>query len=310
MKLCVNTSTSLFLKGWRVSSFCSFIRCMSVASGVKVKHINSNIQLMQKDGADDKRSATNKRPLMLLFGWMLAKRKHLNKYGNMYISKGFDVITIQVKPYQILIPTQIQKVIQNVLDLLEQDSKTPRRSIMVHGFSVGGYVYGEMLVKLKNESDRYDAIQKGLRGQIFDSPVDFDGIPKGFSSALTKNHMVRGVMRNLLEGYLRFFQQSISSHYIRSSNTFKSNDLQLPSLMVYSHSDPVCDPEAIESLGKQWRMRNIHSVTKHFEDSKHVSIFYKHPEEYVETILKFLDDIGLEEHRSEDFEKVENVLKM
>ncbi|KAL3842141.1 hypothetical protein ACJMK2_020187 [Sinanodonta woodiana] len=310
MLLCVNTSTTVFLKGWRVSSFSSFIRRMSIAPGVKVKSINSNIQLLEKDGTDTKRSSTKERPLMLLFGWMLAKRKHLNKYGNMYISKGFDVITIQVKPYQILIPTQIQKVIQNVLDLLEQDPKTPRRSVMVHGFSVGAYVYGEMLVKLKNDPDRYDAIQRGLRGQIFDSPVDFDGIPKGFSSALTTNLMIRGIMRKLLEGYLSFFQQSISCHYIRSSNEFKSNDLQLPSLMVYSDSDPVCDPEAIERLGKQWHMRNIQSVTKHFVDSQHVSLFHKHPEEYVETILKFLDDIGLEEHRTEEFEKIESSLKI
>ncbi|KAK3586297.1 hypothetical protein CHS0354_002798 [Potamilus streckersoni] len=283
---------------------------MSTGPGFKVKHVNSNLQLLQKDRSDTT-VATKERPLLLLFGWMLAKKRHLNKYGNMYLSKGFDVMTIQVKPYQILIPTKIQKVVQNVLDHLEQDPKTPRRPIMVHGLSVGGYVYGEMLVKLKNAPDRYDAIRKGLRGQIFDSVIDFDGIPKGFSAALTKNRMIRASVRKCLEGYFRVFEKSISCHYKRSSDSFKDNELQLPSLMMYSLSDPVCNPEVIEATGKQWRMRNIHSVTKHFEDSKHVGIFHKHPECYVETILKFLEDIGLEEYTREDNgEKVEKTTKM
>ncbi|KAL3842142.1 hypothetical protein ACJMK2_020188, partial [Sinanodonta woodiana] len=291
---------------WRVGSF---MRCISTGPGFKVKHINSNLQLLQKDEADT-RVATKERPLLLLFGWMLAKPRHLNKYGNMYISKGFDVITIQVKPYQILIPTQIQKVVHNILDHLEQDPKTSRRPIVVHGLSVGGYVYGEMLVKLKNTPDRYHAIRKGLRGQIFDSVIDFDGIPEGFSAALTTNRTIRASVKNVLKAYFRIFEKSISCHYKRSSDAFKDNELQLPSLMLYSLSDPVCDPKVIETTGKKWRMRNIHSVTKHFEDSKHVGIFHKHPEHYEETILKFLEDAGLQSTREDNCDKVERTMKI
>jgi len=38
----------------------------------------------------------NGRPVVILFQWMLAKRKHVEKYENFYLSNGFDVLTVQV----------------------------------------------------------------------------------------------------------------------------------------------------------------------------------------------------------------------
>lgn len=58
------------------------------------------------------------RPLVVLFGWLLAKRRHLNKYGNLYLSKGFDVLSVQVPPAQILWPTSAQKKIGKLLSIM------------------------------------------------------------------------------------------------------------------------------------------------------------------------------------------------
>ena len=80
---------------------------------VKVKTIDKTLELRTADVED-----SNQRPLVVLFGWMLAKKRHLNKYGNLYLSKGFDVLSIQVPPQQILWPTKAQQRITSLLHTL------------------------------------------------------------------------------------------------------------------------------------------------------------------------------------------------
>lgn len=63
----------------------------SILPPLKTEQFTQNIQLRTIQEA-----SAAPRPLVLLFGWMLAKQRHLDKYGNMYHSKGFDVLSLQV----------------------------------------------------------------------------------------------------------------------------------------------------------------------------------------------------------------------
>lgn len=119
---------------------------------------------------------------------------------------------------------------------------------MVHGFSVGGYMYGELLVKLDQQREKYQGIRSRMVGQVFDSPVDFEGVAPGFASVLIENKLAQKVIKNALEGYLKVFKKSITSHYLRSSAAFHKNDLRLPSLMLYSRSDPIGVDTKIEQV--------------------------------------------------------------
>ena len=38
----------------------------------------------------------HKKPLVLLYGWLLAKAQHIYKYGDFYLDKGFDVLHVKV----------------------------------------------------------------------------------------------------------------------------------------------------------------------------------------------------------------------
>lgn len=88
---------------------------------------------------------------------------------------------MKVTPEQLLWPVKAQAVVESVLDFITDDPLRSRQPIMSHGFSVGGYLYGETLVKILDRPDKYGSVAERLRGQVYDSPVDVHGIPKGVS---------------------------------------------------------------------------------------------------------------------------------
>ncbi|KAH3883739.1 hypothetical protein DPMN_007706 [Dreissena polymorpha] len=65
---------------------------------------------------------------------------------------------------------------QHVLDLCYEGHRR-EQPLLCHAFSVGGYMYGELLNNLYSSGERYQNFDKRMFGNIFDSPVDFDGFP-------------------------------------------------------------------------------------------------------------------------------------
>ncbi|XP_041365389.1 transmembrane protein 53-A-like [Gigantopelta aegis] len=281
-----------FPKNWGLAACVRF--SSNAASSVHEEKVGENLQL--RTILDPHASQT--RPLVLLFGWMLAKKRHLDKYGNLYISKGFDVLSISVHPTQVLRPTSAQRVVTNVLDLVK-DGSLERKPLLVHGFSVGGYVYGEMLIKLQQEADKYGTIRDRLVGQVFDSPVDFEGVPNGFANILASNKLTQAAIKSTLELYMRVFEKTITKHYLQSSGAFHENELNLPSLMLYSKTDPIGVADRIELVMSKWKSKGIPVHTKCWDNTPHVSHFHRHPDEYVEAILAFLEELGLSQSDQE-----------
>lgn len=108
-----------------------------------------------------------KRPLLVLFAWLFAKERHLDKYRKLYIEKGFDVLTVTVQVIDFLIPTKGSQVVaQDIVDFLkEHDTKYP--TFIFHAFSVGAYQMGEVFVQLKKDQNQYvlDKTQQSLKGK-------------------------------------------------------------------------------------------------------------------------------------------------
>lgn len=161
-----------------------------------------------------------------------------------------------MEPPQLLWPRQAQKVVGQVVDFV-MDSNRSQQPILVHGFSVGGYLYGETIVKLTSDSQRFHNMGDRIRGQVFDSPVDFEGVPRGVGLAMTANPVLQKTIKASLDGYLRIFKNDVTQHYRRSSDAFHQNPLRTPSLVFYSKSDPIGTPGPIETLMGDWSMQDI-----------------------------------------------------
>ena len=196
-------------------------------------------------------------------------------------------VFFQVHVNQLLLPRQTQTMTEKILDLLAAEQTD--RPLMVHGFSVGGYVFGEFLLQLVQNPEKYSSIPPRLQGFIFDSVVDMNGIPIGVSRAATQNSVYQKLIHSFLDLYLK---TPSAKHYDLSSATFKDNIFNIPALLMYSHSDPVVEPDKIEDLVSSWRERGVTAYTKFWNDAPHVSLFMKHPEEYTKSVVDFIRQCG------------------
>ena len=187
---------------------------------------------------------------------------------------------------QLLISTRVQEMMKGVLDLC-QDGDRKSQPIFVHGFSVGGYIYAELLVHTFQNPKEYGDFPGRLCGHIFDSPVDFTNIPRGVARASTSNVLLQRAIKSSLELYLKLAKKS-SKDYIRASIAWKTNEYRIPTKIIYSVDDPVCEPELIESIVSDWIKRGIDAESESWEKAPHVSVFRNYPEQYTKSVIDFI----------------------
>lgn len=85
-----------------------------------------------------------------------------------------------------------------MLDVLKaNESNSP---IVLHGFSVGAYLWGEVLVHATVEKERYQKVMNRICGQIWDSSVDVTEIHIGVPKAVFPKNFV---LQNALQQYIR-----------------------------------------------------------------------------------------------------------
>ena len=224
--------------------------------------------------------AKSDKPLVLLYCWLGAKAKHIDKYQNFYLDKGFDVASVKVSYRDILRPQNAQKIADDVTTFANTDPYK-NSPVLAHCFSVGAYMYSEALVKINDNEQLNNNLGKRIHAQIYDSPVDLDVIPTGMANATTENPILNSLIKSTTGSYLFLSSPWVTKHYLKASRAFKSNQLKAPSLFLYSQADPVCFPDLLEKIMNDFRNSDIDVWGQCWDDSKHVSHFHKYPEEYI-----------------------------
>jgi len=81
------------------------------------------------------------------------------------------------------------------------ESNQKYQDIILHGFSVGGYLYGEICQKISNLPEKkLSELCNRFKGQIWDSPVDVAGVAKGVAAAVFPSGSIfRGVIEKSLQ---------------------------------------------------------------------------------------------------------------
>nr|CAD7199104.1 unnamed protein product [Timema douglasi] len=232
------------------------------------------------------------RPLVVLLAWLMAREKHLMKYASFYLEQGFDVLMVNTTPWQFLWPVKGSQTM-DVLDI-DVSGDTTRvfyvsrihrlitlvtilqenvvagelleflhlnkcyQKMLLHGFSVGGYMWGETLLKIIPEPQRYTHVVDRIVGQIWDSAVDISEIPVGVPRAIFQRNLVL---------------QATAEKYIRRVNIY---------VMAADFVSCVMAADFVSS-----------TYVKCWDKSPHVGHFRKHPKEYVTELATFLDRLGL-----------------
>jgi len=243
------------------------------------------------------------RPLVVMLAWMLAKKKHINKYCEFYVRRGCDVLTVNITPWQLLWPVSGSQVVAGeVLRFLHVDAGC--KPLILHGFSVGGYVWGEVMVKMNQERERYKHIVDRIIGQTWDSAADVTELQVGLPLAVfPRNPILRMALGKYIAYHLKAFDEEATSHYIRSSQMFHTTLVHRPALLLLSKTDPVGSLSSNLRLKDTWESMGMKVNWKCWDDSKHVSHYLKYKDEYIEILEKFLDSLDKERKQEHTVER-------
>jgi len=71
--------------------------------------------------------------------------------------------------------------------------------MILHGFSVGGYIWGECLAEMQKDRKQYQAVVDRIIGQVWDSAADITEIPVGVPKALfPRNPKLQYALKNYM----------------------------------------------------------------------------------------------------------------
>lgn len=87
---------------------------------------------------------------------------------------------------------------------------------LLHGFSVGGYLWAEVMVKMSHNQERYQPVIDRIVGHIWDSAVDITEIPVGFPRAVFPNN---AVLQATVEKYIRYV--NVYFHIFHKANKLR-----------------------------------------------------------------------------------------
>lgn len=236
-----------------------------------------------------------KRPLAVVMAWLMAGEKQLEKYRQLYLRRGYDVLTVRTSPLQFVFPeTGSQKIAENMVQFLAKAAQNYPQ-VLVHAFSVGAYQFGELLVRLKSEiSPAAELVKDRMKGIILDSAVDLANAPPAVGRALApKSKAGQKAVEVALEGYLRMAEKMATRHYRTSQETLHENPFRIPSLIIVSHKDKFATLDANEKLAEHYSRAGIPVELKVFTESPHVQHYRYYPTEYEQLMERFLNTVQL-----------------
>jgi len=256
---------------------------------VKPVNITKNLELWS--GPASGRETPPQR-LVVILAWMMARKKHLAKYGEFYFKQGFDVLYVQMRPIDLVWPEKGSQVIAGDFVNFLHDRPNYDK-VMVHAFSVGAYQYGECLVKMKQDLDKYGDVIKRIRGQIIDSGADFNAIPKGFPAAVTDNKVLQKLMEISIRLHQKVYYNTVTKHYLMSESTFYNNPVRTPAIFFFSKTDPVSTQDSNIKVIQSWEKLGMKVNAKCWESSPHCMHMPHHTDEYLEGLSDFMNSLGL-----------------
>uniref|UniRef100_A0A182MNN9 Uncharacterized protein n=1 Tax=Anopheles culicifacies TaxID=139723 RepID=A0A182MNN9_9DIPT len=249
-------------------------------------------QTYDKDNQSLRLTVALDKPLVFIFAWLQASEKHLAKYAEFYLEQGFEVLCVHITPWQLVWPIYgSQKVAGDVVKFLTNNDFP--EGIVIHGFSVGGYLWGECLVKLHADPTGRCVLEK-IRGQVWDSLADITEIPVGVPHAVVPhNPTLQGVLRNYINYHMKLFHEEATQYYVKCTQLFHYEPALCPALLLVSKTDPVGTEKANNRLRDIWESVGVKTSLKCWDKSPHVGHFHKHRDEYIELLLAHLHALDL-----------------
>ncbi|CAH1256119.1 Hypp1592 [Branchiostoma lanceolatum] len=246
--------------------------------------------LLQLRTCDDARSVfpRESRPLVLLFGWLGAKPRGLDRYRDVYTARGYDVLTVRGRLAHFAWPPRAVTFTEGLLTFLQQE--TSERRLIVHAFSVGAYLYSIFLLHMQTHPDRYGGVRTRIIGQVHDSVV-YGGLDMMAAGVAEVSPLPGALVRSAAMAYFWLTRPYTVDTYNRAIDTFIRGQVAAPTLLFYCENDPMSRAEAMRELVQYWRQAGVALQVRSWRESRHAGHIVVHRDEYLQTLGGFLDSL-------------------
>lgn len=232
----------------------------------------------------------------LLISWLYSQPKYVARYAEIYREMDFDVVFATPTWTHVMNPPRALELVRAAEE--HTVARLPRAgndNVVVHCFSMGAYLTSLLTSDMR---ERNSPMLPKIRGQVVDSGVDYDFVPIGTARATFNNVAAQNALEKGIRTFLNAFP-TVKAEHVRCSNNFWHKPLQAPSLWYYSSSDVISPADVCEKVMATWKAESgIESRAVHFPDSKHVTHFKLHPEQYKTALQSFLREEVLKEKQA------------
>lgn len=173
------------------------------------------------------------------------------------------------------------------------------KQIFVHGFSVGGYLWGEVLGQMHKDMRISQKILDRICGQVWDSAADITEIPSAISTVVATNVQIQKALENYVNYHLKTFYEAATQHYIRSSQMFHTNLCHAPALFFVSKTDRLGPVISNRRAADSWVSAGVDVNFKCFDESQHVWHYFEHEHEYTEELFLHLQKTKMINYRNQ-----------
>ncbi|KAK2847904.1 hypothetical protein Q7C36_009586 [Tachysurus vachellii] len=263
-----------------------------LSKGIRTHHLSKGIRFYVNENEVKPAVSGQTRPLLLMLPWLNSRPQAQEKYCEIYLRTGFDVLVVESNLGHFLWPRWGMDYSAKVLQLLESEAFS-KRPVVVHAFSIGGYTFAQLVVHVAKDTQRYQGLIDRVKGQIYDSLVigSLDRMAVGVSKTLFPRfeHLVK--YTSLL--YFHIFKRQTVDYFNASIDVFWNTPLTSPSLYYFCDNDVMCDMEATHKLMEHWKRRGITVTSKNWEESIHAGHLRTHPQEYLSVLEHFLCSLNI-----------------
>ncbi|XP_059159227.1 uncharacterized protein LOC131943228 [Physella acuta] len=250
-----------------------------------------------------------KRVLVLFFPWLGARKKHIQKYCDLYRSTGLDVLVVNSANSDFLWPPNSFKLAKQTTEVLL--TKLQRYDhYLLHSMSAGSYNLTVLGIHARDQGLKGQLLDK-FRGVVYDSIVvggGKAGVIKGAGSPDSGNEMpaldrmIKGVARSvshnwavekliMLVAKMYFFttKKHTVEFYNKAVDVVRDEPFTVPTLVFASRDDPMCDAAVCQALVEIWRKEKKLPVTlRMWDSSPHAQHLNYHTQEYEAALHEFL----------------------
>lgn len=226
-------------------------------------------------------------PLVILWPWLRAPVKAVDRYCDVYHDLGWDVLTVNSQLQHFTWPKLALPVAHEFMEAVEKCH--PKGPLVVHGMSIGAFMYVVATDEIRRENT---SMESRIVAQVCDSLVVGD-LSNAVAEVLAGHRILQAISRTSLELYFRITKQSTWDIYQYYLEEVRERPVRVPTLVFSSLDDPFCNSGKLQDMINGWReLPGMEVTTQIWQQSQHAGHLRKYPEQYREILYKFMQGIA------------------